>query len=47
MSERIPPLPKDKKLSEAPRASLHFISAEVTGLFMKVGPQKRFLSNIL
>ncbi len=38
--ERIPPLPKDKKLSEAPRASLHFISAEVTGPFYDSWPPK-------
>ncbi|MFL2436740.1 MAG: DUF1592 domain-containing protein [Verrucomicrobiales bacterium] len=38
--ERIPPLPKDKKLSEAPRASLHFISAEVTGPFYESWPPK-------
>ncbi len=37
---RIPPLPKDKKLSEAPRASLHFISAEVTGPFYESWPPK-------
>tara|TARA_Y100000588_G_C14245210_1_gene921145 strand:+ start:32 stop:2554 length:2523 start_codon:yes stop_codon:yes gene_type:complete len=38
--ERIPSLPKDKKLSEAPRASLHFISAEVTGPFYDSWPPK-------
>ena len=38
--ERISPLPKDKKLSEAPRASLHFISAEVTGPFYESWPPK-------
>ncbi len=38
--ERIPPLPKDKKLSEAPRASMHFISAEVTGPFYDSWPPK-------
>lgn len=38
--ERIPPLPKDKKLSEAPRTSLHFISAEVTGPFYESWPPK-------
>tara|TARA_B100000902_G_scaffold90950_2_gene94575 strand:- start:888 stop:3410 length:2523 start_codon:yes stop_codon:yes gene_type:complete len=38
--ERIPPLPKDKELSEAPRASLHFISAEVTGPFYESWPPK-------
>ncbi len=37
---RIPPLPKDKKLSELPRASLHFISAEVTGPFYESWPPK-------
>jgi len=38
--ERIPPLPKDKELTEAPRASLHFISAEVTGPFYESWPPK-------
>ena len=38
--DRIPPLPKDKNLSEAPRASLHFISAEVTGPFYESWPPK-------
>ena len=37
---RIPPLPKDKKLSEQPRTSLHFISAEVTGPYYKSWPPK-------
>ena len=30
---RIPPLPKDKRLSELPKTALHFMSAEVTGPF--------------
>ena len=37
---RIPPLPKDKKLAELPRTSLHFISAEVTGPFYDSWPPK-------
>jgi len=37
---RIPPLPKDKKLSELPKTSLHFISAEVTGPYYKSWPPK-------
>jgi hypothetical protein len=42
---RIPPLPKDKKLSEQPRTSLHFISAEVTGPYYKSWPPKNDFHN--
>ena len=37
---RIPPLPKDKRLAELPRTSLHFVSAEVTGPFHDSWPPK-------
>jgi len=37
---RIPPLPRDKRLAELPRTSLHFISAEVTGPFHESWPPK-------
>ncbi len=42
---RIPPLPKDKKLSEMPRTSLHFISAEVTGPLYDSWPPKNNFHN--
>ncbi len=35
---RIPPLPKDKRLSELPKTALHFMSAEVTGPFYDSWP---------
>ncbi len=35
---RIPPLPRDKRLAELPRTSLHFVSAEVTGPYHKSWP---------
>ena len=42
---RIPPLPKDKKLTEMPRTSLHFISAEVTGPLYDSWPPKNNFHN--
>ena len=42
---RIPPLPKNKKLAELPRTSLHFISAEVTGPFYDSWPPKNVFYN--
>ena len=42
---RIPPLPKDKRLAELPRTSLHFISAEVTGPFHESWPPKNAFYN--
>ena len=42
---RIPPLPKDKELSEMPRTSLHFISAEVTGPLYDSWPPKNNFYN--
>ena len=42
---RIPPLPKDKNLSEMPRTSLHFISAEVTGPLYDSWPPKNNFYN--
>ncbi len=42
---RIPPLPKDKRLAELPRTSLHFISAEVTGPFHESWPPKNEFYN--